>query len=60
MNNIECKIFNCDKHHKNQCRFICQDYDECKHPCTNEPLHCGLAKLVRSGLKNKSERVKKI
>lgn len=38
---MRCKIFNCDKVHRNQCCTMCPRRGKCKNPCLNHPDRCG-------------------
>ena len=43
MINAKCRLFNCDKKHKNQCCYFCDRRGKCKNPCLNNPQKCGTA-----------------
>ena len=41
---MNCKLFNCDKKHGNQCCSYCKDKEKCRNPCQNTPTKCGQLK----------------
>ena len=48
MINAKCLLFNCDKKHKNQCCYFCDNRKKCKNPCLNNPQKCGWVRFERS------------